>query len=218
MDITTGPGLVEAIAEEINRDDLLATIPSWIKMAESGFNQALRCREMVKRSTTVTEEAHVVLPLDFREMKSVKIVDPVKGPRTLFLSSEDAINDPRLRGSWVADPRYFTIVGNEIELSPYRPGATYEVEMTYFSAVPSLDLTTPGATTWLLAKAPQLYLYAALLHSAPYMMEDARLETWKLLAQDALVALNTEYDRSRTAGSSIREVRKSIGAVSAPRP
>lgn len=211
MDITTGPGLVEAIAEEINRADLSATIPAWIKMAESGFNQVLRVREQVKRATLTTDTRFIVLPDDFRQMKSVRINDPIKGPTRLFLSSEDSINDPRLRGSWVSDPRYFTIVGSEIELSPFKIGSELEVELTYYASVPTLDVTTPGATTWLLDKAPQLYLYAALVHSAPYLVEDERLAVWTQLASDAVQSLNGEYEAGRNAGSTLREVRKSLG-------
>ncbi len=210
MDILTGPGLIDAIAEVINREDLNSTIPAWIQMAEAKMNQTLRVREMVKRSVTTATASYIPLPDDFVAMKSVRI-NHANGPVRLFLSSEDSINDPRQRGTWSEHPKYFTIVGNEIELSPFKPGQTFEVEMTYFSTIPKLDLTTAGATNWLQQRSPDFYLYGALAHSAQYLGEDERLPVWAEIVKNILTDLNLDYETSRTAGSTLREVRKSIG-------
>lgn len=213
MNIQSGPGLVSAIAEILNRADLQSVIPSWVQMAEAGLNQTLRTREMVQRSTTVSTTPYIVLPTDFREMKSVRIDDPIRGPQRLFLASEDVINDPRLRGTWSTDPKYFTIVGGEIELSPFPASASnpaYTVEMTYFKNITPLDTATAGATNWLLQKAPQVYLYTALAHSSPYLVEDERLAVWTQFATDAVQSLNNEYKASIQAGSNLREVKKTM--------
>ena len=43
---------------------------------------------------------------------------------------------------------------------------------------------------WLLTIAPDLYLYGALLESAPYIKEDGRIQTWGLGFTSALSDLN----------------------------
>jgi hypothetical protein len=43
---------------------------------------------------------------------------------------------------------------------------------------------------WLLTLAPDLYLYGALLESAPYIKEDGRIQTWALGLSTALDGLN----------------------------
>ncbi|TNC10841.1 hypothetical protein FF100_22075 [Methylobacterium terricola] len=211
MDILSGPGLVEAIAEEINREDLSATIPAWIRMAEAHIAQNLRVREMVRRQHITASDGFVTLPTDFREMKSVRIDTGSGRPRTLFMATEDSISDPRKAGTWANHPMYFTIVGSEIELSPFPNGFTCDVQMTYFADLPVLDLVTANSTTWLLKKAPHLYFYAALQHSAPYIMEDARLMMWQQLTQDAIGSLNKEYDESIHSGSTPIAPMKTIG-------
>jgi hypothetical protein len=47
-----------------------------------------------------------------------------------------------------------------------------------------------NSSNWLLALAPDLYLYGALLESAPYINEDARIQTWGLGLTTAIDGLN----------------------------
>ena len=48
----------------------------------------------------------------------------------------------------------------------------------------------PARVAEVLALAPDLYLYGALLESAPYIKEDGRLQTWGALYRSALDGLN----------------------------
>jgi hypothetical protein len=59
--------------------------------------------------------------------------------------------------------------------------------MVYRQNIPALASNT---TNWLLALAPDLYLYGALLESAPYIKEDGRIQTWGLGFTAALSDLN----------------------------
>jgi hypothetical protein len=90
-------------------------------------------------------------------------------------------------GNTSGQPQFFTIFGSEIELAP-TPDAIYTVEMVYRVNVPAL---ASNSTNWLLTLAPDLYLYGALLESAPYMKEDERIQTWTAGFAVALEGLNT---------------------------
>jgi hypothetical protein len=59
--------------------------------------------------------------------------------------------------------------------------------MIYRANIPPL---AANSTNWLLALAPDLYLYGALLESAPYIKEDARIQTWGLGFTSAMADLN----------------------------
>jgi len=47
-------------------------------------------------------------------------------------------------------------------------------------------------------------LYGSLIHSAPFLGEDARMQTWAALYQSAIDAINMESDKAKSSGSGRR--------------
>ena len=187
--------LQTAVTEYLARDQdatLIARIPSFIQLAEAKFNRQLFLRQMEQRATAVinlaaSEPEFVSLPSDFQSMRRVRL-SSVTGKPCLEFKSGTQIDEYRFGTSNVAArPRYFTVFGNELELAP-TPDAAYTVEMVYRQGIPAL---ASNGTNWLLALAPDLYLYGALLETAPYIKEDARIQTWGLGLSSALTDLNT---------------------------
>jgi hypothetical protein len=187
--------LQSAVIEYLARDQdttLVARIPSFIQLAEAKFNRQLFLRQMEQRSIAVvdlssTEPEFIALPSDFQSMRRIRL-SSVAGKPCLEFRSGAQIDEYRTSVADVpARPRYFTVFSNEIELAP-TPDAAYTIEMVYRQFVP--PLATNG-TNWLLASAPDLYLYGALLEAAPYIKEDARIQTWGLGLSSALGDLNT---------------------------
>ena len=186
--------LQSAVIEYLARDQdvtLIARIPTFIQLAEARFNRQLFVRQMEKRATAlvdpaVTEPEFISLPADFQSMRRVRLCD-VTGKPWLEFKSGVQMDDYRFGTANVAArPRYFTVFGHEIELAP-TPDAAYTIEMVYRQNIPPL---ASNGTNWLLTLAPDLYLYGALLESAPYLKEDARIQTWGLGLTSALGDLN----------------------------
>ena len=186
--------LQTAVTEYLARDQdatLIARIPSFIQLAEAKFNRQLFVRQMEQRATAVvnlasSEPEFISLPSDFQSMRRVRL-SSVTGKPCLQFKSGTQIDEYRFGISNVpARPRYFTVFGNELELAP-SPDAAYAVEMVYRQSIPAL---APNSTNWLLALAPDLYLYGVLLETAPYIKEDARIQTWGLGLSSALSDLN----------------------------
>ena len=50
---------------------------------------------------------------------------------------------------------------------------------------------------------PDIYLYGALLQSAPFLKDDARVPIWDGLYQRAIEALNLESDRAEISGATL---------------
>jgi len=75
-------------------------------------------------------------------------------------------------------PLTFSAVGGKLELAP-APDTSYTMEHLYFSRIPALHEGSP--TNWMLDYHPDAYLYGALLHSAPYLVEDQRIAVWSTL-------------------------------------
>jgi hypothetical protein len=186
--------LQTAVTEYLARDQdaiLIARIPSFIQLAEAKFNRQLFVRQMEQRSTTVvslasSEPEFISLPSDFQSMRRVRL-SSVTGKPCLEFRSGTQMDEYRFATADVAgQPRYFTVFGGELELAP-TPDAAYTVEMIYRQNVPPL---ATNSTNWLLALAPDVYLYGALMESAPYIKEDGRIQTWGTGLVGALGDLN----------------------------
>jgi hypothetical protein len=186
--------LQSAVIEYLARDQdttLIARIPTFIQLAEAKFNRQLYVRQMEQRATAVVNLASsdpefISLPADFQSMRRVRL-SSVTGRPCLAFRSGTQLDEYRFgMSNVVAQPHYFTVFGDEIELAP-TPDAAYTIEMVYRRNIP--PMATNGAN-WLLKLAPDLYLYGALLESAPYIKEDGRIETWGLGFSAALNDLN----------------------------
>lgn len=191
MSIATYTDLKAKIAEYLARDDLTNAIPDFITMAEAKFNRELFVRQMETRSTTTidinsTEPEFITLPDDFQSMRRVRVSSADRKPQLEFMSGVQLDEYRTKSGDVTGQPRYFTIFGTEMELAP-TPDAVCTIEMVYRANVPPLASNT---NNWLLLQAPDLYVYGALLESAPYMKEDARIQVWGAGLATALDGLN----------------------------
>jgi hypothetical protein len=54
-----------------------------------------------------------------------------------------------------------------------------------------------------MSTAPDVYLYGSLLHSAPYLAEDARVAVWAQLYSAAVKRLNEESDSAKYSGTGL---------------
>ena len=187
--------LQAAVTEYLARDQdttLIARIPTFVQLAEAKLNRQVFVRQMEQRVTAVidltsSEPEFIALPADFQSMRRVRLAS-VTGKPCLEFRSGTQLDEYRFATQDVSgQPRYFTLFGEEIELAP-TPDDAYAVEMVYRQNIPPLS---SNATNWLLTLAPDLYLYGALLESAPYIKEDARIQTWGLGFSSALGDLNS---------------------------
>jgi hypothetical protein len=192
--ITDYTSLQSAVTEYLARDQdstLIARIPTFVQLIEAKFNRELYVRQMEERSTTTIdtssdEPEFVSLPTDFQSMRRIRL-SSVDGKPSLEFKSGVQMDEYRFGTSNVSGrPRYFTIIGSEIELGP-TPDQDYTLEMVYRKNIPAL---ASNSTNWLLTLAPDIYLYGTLLECAPYMKEDERIQTWGLGFKSALDGLN----------------------------
>lgn len=67
----------------------------------------------------------------------------------------------------------YEIIGSSFRTYPAVAGP---VTLRYYAKIPALS--DARQTNWLLQKAPMVYLYGSLMHSAAYMQDDERAATW----------------------------------------
>lgn len=192
MAISTYAELQTAVANWIARDDLTSRIPEFITLTEAKFNRDLQCVQMETRSTATVdlssaEPEFIALPGNFQAMKSLRLSGVTGKPHLEYMSSVQ-INEYRYSvGNTTGQPYAFTVFGTEIELCP-TPDLAYTLEMIYRADIPALSVS--NTSNWLLALAPDAYLYGALLEAAPYMQDDNRIEVWGNAFQGVLASLN----------------------------
>ena len=181
--------LQASIASWLNRDDLTSQIPDFILMAEARFNRDFinegktPPREMEGSADLTVNAQSVALPSDFLRLRRLYLnTSPIRplqyvSPHTFWQS---------WAGSQTGKPEVFTIEGANA-LFGSTPDGSYTGKLSYYQKIP--DLAT-NSTNWLLTLSPDMYLYAALLCAEPFLMNDARLQTWTTLyaeAEDSLL-------------------------------
>lgn len=196
------------IADFLNRTDLTAVIPTFISLAEAQMERALRVRQMVGRSTAPIDTQYSSLPADFLEAKTFKITSSRPIQPIEYVTPEQMDDLDQLSANAPGIPKYFTIIGNQIRVSPI-PDATYTAELVYTQQLDKLS--NSNTTNWLLASSPDAYLYGALLQAAPYLKDDERITVWGTLYNTAVEAIKTA-DQNASSSGLIKARVKPFGA------
>lgn len=185
------------IAGFLNRDDLTSQIPTFIDMAHGAINRDIRHWQMEKRSEATFNERYEPLPTDWLETKRVSI----SGKRQLDLLSQSQMLAYReANNNTSGEPRFYTHSSAQIELYP-TPDGDYSATLIYMAEVPALS--DSNTTNWLLTDHPDVYIYGSLKHSAPYLQEDARVQFWNALYDEAVRGINKQSVASMASGSGL---------------
>ena len=200
MAITTYAELQSAITDFLNRDDLDAKAPTFISLAESNLSRDIRHWRQEKRSTAEIDTQYSAIPADFLE--AVRFYITSGDTRPLELISQAEMLDRKYNNlNTSGQPAYYAITAGEIEVYPV-PDGTYTAELYYMANLPALS--DSNTSNWLLQYYPDAYLYGSLIHSAPYLKDDARLQIWAALYQSAIDGINAESEKSKFGGSGRR--------------
>ncbi|QDP54029.1 MAG: hypothetical protein Unbinned1502contig1001_16 [Prokaryotic dsDNA virus sp.] len=199
MALATYSDLKTSIADFLNRDDLTAVIPDFIKLAEAQFKREIRHYKMMQRSEGEVDTRHSEFPADFLE--SIRFHHNDDKSTAIDLVSLSDMLRYRNENSTTGKPRYYAISGDTFEVYP-TPDTTYSTELLYYQDIPSLSDST--TTNWLLTAHPDVYLYGALTQSAPYLKDDARVQVWGVVYSNAITSINNESHRIRNAGTGLK--------------
>jgi len=196
MSFTSYSDLQTTIAGYLARSDLTTQIPDFIRLAETRLRRDLRIRQMLKSVTTstVAADSTVELPSDFLEVRDLIISG--NPPQPLNYASPSAFS--RNTRTWESGkPLDYTVLANDFQLAPI-PDAVYTVKMLYFAAPPFLSDT--NTSNVFLANTPDVLLYGALLEAEPYLMNDARINTWGTMFDRALASITRSDEQGQYSG------------------
>jgi len=165
--------------------EFAAEVPTFIELAESRINRTLRVSDMeTTTTTTLDDDGAMDLPEDFLELRAFL---GSGSPQYSLAPVTPAFAADEYAGAGAGTSYSYAIVGNNLTTFP---AGTGDATLTYFAKVPALSDEEP--TNWLLTKAPEVYLYGALMESAPYLMDDQRTVGWGTLFQKAIDDLHSQ--------------------------
>ena len=199
MTFTTYSGLKAEIADFLLRSDLTSAIPSFIRLAEAGIDRDLRHWRQEKRSVAQLDAQYSAIPADYLRPIRLQITDqptsevsPVSTAQMLQLRSD--------RNDRVGRPMHYALTAGSFELFP-TPDDVYNASLVYYGRIDPLSDT--NTSNWLLGEAPDVYLYGALIHSAPYLKDDPRISVWGSLYTAGMAALNSTSDDAKYGGTGL---------------
>ena len=187
MSLTSYSGLKTAIATLLNRNDLTDYIPDWISMAEAVFNRQLSARNMLVTETITVSDVTYPLPDGFSGVQSFWL-DQDTGYPVEYVTPDVFDNVTDTPGT----PRYYTISGDSFYFAP-PPTGDFTMRLRYKKNLTPLSDDNP--TNWVLDQHPDLYLYGAAVHSAPFLNDDQRIVMWQGKHDSILEDTNRYYTR-----------------------
>ena len=199
MSITTYSELKTAVANWLNRDDLTSVIPDFIALTEADMDRKIRHWRMEQRSTADIDARYTQLPSGFMEAVRFHLdVDerPIDLVTPVFMQKQRQSNSDTS-----GRPLYYSIIAGQIEVWP-TPDSAYTGELYYYARTTPLD--DSNTSNWILDYFPDAYLYGALVHSAPYLVDDQRTQVWASLYQNAIDGINANNEKAKFGGSGLR--------------
>jgi hypothetical protein len=178
MTIQTYSDLQAAIASWIARADLGPSIPDFIALFESVANRRLRLRQQESAATLTPSAGVAALPADYLAWRRVTWTGQF--PRELEYVHPSYLHAlyPTLP---TGAPRLFTIEGGNLSVAPRDDTA---LTFDYFQRISPLSNTS--TSNWLLATAPDLYLFGGLAEAHGFVKDADSLALWKARRDELL--------------------------------
>jgi len=204
MSITTYAELQASIANHLARDDLTSEIPTFIQLAEEihkgiPADGGLRMQSMINRDAITVNARQVALPSGLMEVIDFRLLtDPVT---PLEYVTQNRMT--QIRNSNTGKPTRYTI-GPDFEFDK-NPDSSYSGEVIYYKA--ETALSDSNTSNNILANHPGCYLYGALAATAPFLMEDNRVQLWQTLYSQFANAANGQTKRLRRVSNAVSRVR-----------
>ncbi len=191
--------LKTAVANWLHRSDLTNYVDDLILMGEKYVVRKARTRDMETTLNVTMSGGVAALPADFVELKHARI----DGSPSTSLQPK-AANWIMLRyplRSADGTPKFIGIDGSNFVFGPY-PSSDYTVKGIYYKRLTAIA----SSANALFTNNPDLYLFAALAESAPFLKNDARVPLWEAKRDRILMDVNGEDQNARFSGGALSMV------------
>jgi hypothetical protein len=187
MAFTNYSSFVTVVENYLARTDLSSQIPDFIQLAQTRMSRDLRTEKMLKVATApiTAGDGTVAVPSDMLEVREIHIQgNPVV--RVAYQSPDLFFKDGLTTTSGISV--FFTMLGSEFQFAPV-PNGSQTVQILYYAQPTFISTTT--ASNLYLANYPDALLYSTLAEAEPYLLNDARIQTWSALYDRAIANIKT---------------------------
>lgn len=196
MAITTYAELQTAVMDYLDRPDLSSFVTTFITLAEGSINARLRVRQMETVANLTPTAGAVTLPTDYLQYR--RVVD-LGSPRNELDYVSPSVADNLYPYGTAGRALDFTIIGDSLKTYPL---TSYDVELTYYAAVPALSVS--NTTNWLLTKRPELYLRLSIAHAANFIQDNQAASLNLQLAEALMMSMEQENELANYARANTR--------------
>lgn len=189
MAISDNATLIAAVQNWTARADLNSVIPDFIMLAEARINRELKVRQMLSTVGLTASGGSFPLPSDIISIARVSYlysgrdVELESLPSAANLNARDGI-----AYGYVVEGSVAKLVGGS---------GNEDITLSYYAKIPAVS-TGPN---WLITNFPDIYLYATLLETAPYIGNDQKIGIWQAGYESAIDSLNRMDSESRYGAS-----------------
>ena len=199
MSLNTYAGLQSEVALLLNKTNLTAQIPSFIRLFEAQASRRIKHYRMQGRMTFTLNGDPKSLPCNFKGVEAIKA-----GNYALTYVTPDMLDDVRdARSAWNGQSLYYTIIGNQLHFSP--GAGDHDCVMRYWMGID--PLSDQNTCNWMLSENPDAYLYGAALQAAPFLLDDQRIPVWKSFVEEAYATINADSIESQFGAHAEVQVR-----------
>lgn len=188
--------LQTSIASYLARSDLTTQIPDFIRFAEIRLRRDLRIRQMLSTATLTATAgtATLTIPADFLEARDFVVNGNPVQPLNYV---SPALYSRNSRSDVSGKPLDYTVLASAFKLAP-NPDTGYTFTLTYYAAPAFLSDT--NTSNIFLTTCPDLLLYGALVEAEPFLMNDARVNTWGSMFDRSIASLIKSDEEGQYSG------------------
>lgn len=191
--VLTYDSLTSLVLQYLERQDTAVVnfIPTAITLAEFEIAQVIKTLGQLEvvDSTMNASNAVIAKPSRWRKTVSMTIVTS-SGKQPIYLRKLEYLNNYWPNVASTGTPLYYADYDYDNWFVAPTPDQAYAFEALCYTRLQ--PLASDNQTNWLTQNAPNAMLFGTLKQTAPFLKDDARLQVWEQLFQEAISALKTE--------------------------
>ena len=172
MAITTYAELQKSVGDWLHRANLANFIPDLITLGETRIFREVRARSMETAFSDTISSGVIALPTSYIELKFAYVnrdtVQHLKRREARFIYEKYPTR------SGMGEPRYIAREGSNFIFGPY-PDSDYTITGIYYKNIGPVSSSAHA----LFIDNPDLYLFASLAESEPFLKNDKRIPVWE---------------------------------------